>query len=123
VSEEVRLQELIAQKEARIRQLEADNERQSQEIKLLKEKVDLLIRRLFGAKSEKLDVAQLELLLKEADSGKADASAEKVEAAPITGFLKPVPKGKRNTERRERWPQDLPRAIWRHLGASRTLQA
>ena len=31
---------------------------------MLKEKVDLLIRRLFGAKSEKLDVAQLELLLK-----------------------------------------------------------
>ena len=55
MSEEVRLQELIAQKDARIRQLEADNERQSQEIKLLKEKVDLLIRRLFGAKSEKLD--------------------------------------------------------------------
>jgi transposase IS166 family protein len=52
---------------------------------LLKEKVDLLIRRLFGAKSEKLDVAPLELLLKEADLGKADASAEKAEAAPITG--------------------------------------
>ena len=108
MSEEVRLQELIAQKEARIRQLEADNERQSQEIKLLKEKVDLLIRRLFGAKSEKLDVAQLELLLKEADLGKADASAEKAEAAPITGLLKPVSKGKRKTERRERWPEDLP---------------
>ena len=59
---------------------------------MLKEKVDLLIRRLFGVKSEKLDVAQLELLLKEADLGKADASAEKVEAAPITGLLKPVPK-------------------------------
>ena len=108
MSEEVRLQEIITQKEARIRQLEADNERQSQEIKLLKEKVDLLIRRLFGAKSEKLDVAQLELLLKEADLGKADASAEKAEAAPITGLLKPVSKGKRKTERRERWPEDLP---------------
>jgi transposase len=108
VSEEVRLQEIIAQKDARIRQLEADNERQSQEIKLLKEKVDLLIRRLFGAKSEKLDAAQLELLLKEADLGKADASTEKVEAVPITGLLKPVPKGRLKTERRERWPQDLP---------------
>ena len=93
MSEEVRLQEIITQKEARIRQLEADNERQSQEIKLLKEKVDLLIRRLFGAKSEKLDVAQLELLLKEADLGKADASAEKAEAAPSIGPLKPVSKG------------------------------
>ncbi len=62
----------------------------------------------FVAKSEKLDVAQLELLLKEADLRKADASVEKVEAAPITGLLEPVPKGKRKNERRERWPQDLP---------------
>jgi hypothetical protein len=81
VSEEVILRELIAQKDARIRQLEADNQRQSQEIKLLKEKVDLLIRRIFGSKSEQLEVAQLELLLKEAESGKADASAEKAEAS------------------------------------------
>jgi hypothetical protein len=63
VSEEVRLQELIAQKEAQNRLLQAENERQSQEIKLLKEKIDLLIRRIFGSKSEKLDAAQLELSL------------------------------------------------------------
>jgi cell division protein FtsB len=37
VSEEVRLQELIAQKEAQNRLLQAENERQSQEIKLLKD--------------------------------------------------------------------------------------
>jgi Transposase/Transposase C of IS166 homeodomain len=83
VPSEVRLQELIAQKDARIGQLEADNQRQSQEIKLLKEKVDLLIRRLFGTTSEQLGVAEPELLLKEAESGKADASAEKAEASPI----------------------------------------
>jgi cell division protein FtsB len=46
VSEVVRLQELIAQKEAQIQHLQADNQRQAQEIKLLKEKVDLLIRRI-----------------------------------------------------------------------------
>ena len=63
MSEEVRLQELIAQKEAQNRLLQAENERQSQEIKLLKEKIDLLIRRIFGSKSEKLDAAQLELSL------------------------------------------------------------
>ena len=39
------------------------------EIALLKEKVDLLIRRIFGVKSEKLDVAQLELLLEQAQAG------------------------------------------------------
>ena len=72
MSEEVRLLELIAQKDAQIQQLQAENQRQSQEIKLLKEKVDLLIRRLFGAKSEKLDAAQLELLLKGTDPGKAE---------------------------------------------------
>jgi transposase len=108
VSQEVTGQELINQKEVQIQQLQADKEQLRQENKLLKEKVDLLIRRLFGVKSEKLDVAQLELLLKEADLGKADASAEKAEAAPITGLLKPVPKRERKNERRERWPQDLP---------------
>jgi hypothetical protein len=70
--------------------------------------VDLLIRRLFGVKSEKLDAAQLELLLKEVDLGKADASAEKAEAAPIIELSKPVPKRGAKKERRERWPQDLP---------------
>jgi hypothetical protein len=40
VSEEVRLQQLLAQKTLEI-------ERQAQEIKLLKEKIDLLIRRVF----------------------------------------------------------------------------
>ena len=34
-----------------------------QENKLLKEKVDLLLKRLFGAKSEKLSAEQLSLLL------------------------------------------------------------
>jgi hypothetical protein len=71
VSEEVRLQELIAQKDNRIRDLEADKQQMSQEIKLLKEKIDLLIRRLFGSKSEKLDAAQLELLLKRGCTGKS----------------------------------------------------
>ena len=107
MSEVVRLQELIAQKEARIQHLQADNQRQAQEIKLLKEKVDLLIRRIFGTKSEKLDEAQLELLLKEADLGKADASTEKVEATPIVENLKPAARRADNNQRRERWPEEL----------------
>jgi transposase len=107
VSEEVTLQELIAQKDQRIRDLEVDKQQLNQEIKLLKEKIDLLIRRLFGSKSEKLDAAQLELLLKETDLGKADASAEKAEASPIVEILKPVAKRLDKKERKERWPQDL----------------
>jgi transposase len=107
VSEVVRLQELLAQKEAQIQNLQADNQRQAQEIKLLKERVDLLIRRIFGTKSEQLDAAQLELLLKETDPGKADASTEKVEATPIVENLKPAAKRAGNNQRRERWPEEL----------------
>jgi transposase len=101
VPQEVTGSEPPDQKDILIQQLRQEN-------KLLKEKLDLLIRRLFGSKSEQLDAAQLELLLKEADLGKAAASAEKAEAAPITGLLKPVPKPERKNERRERWPEDLP---------------
>jgi transposase len=107
VSEEVTLLEIIAQKDQRIRDLEAAQQQMSQEIKLLKEKIDLLIRRLFGSKSEKLDAAQLELLLKEDASGKADASAEKAEASPSVESLKPVAKRSDKKQRRERWPKDL----------------
>ena len=108
MSEEVRLQEPITQKEAENRQLRAENERQSQEIKLLKEKIDLLIRRLFGSKSEKLDAAQLELLLKDLDSGKAAASAEKAEATPCVEAFKRFAKRSDNKQRSERWPKELP---------------
>ena len=46
--------------------------RAQQEIKLLREKIDALVRRLFGAKSEKLDPEQLLLLLQGMESpGKA----------------------------------------------------
>ena len=105
--EEVRLQELIAQKETENQLLRSENERLSQEIKLLKQKIDLLIRRLFGSKSEKLDVAQLELLLKDLDLGKAVASAEKAEATPNAEILKPVARASAKKQRRERWPEDL----------------
>jgi transposase len=108
VPEEVTLQELIAQKDQRIRELEADKQQLNQEIKLLKEKIDLLIRRLFGSKTEKLDAAQLELLLKDVDLGKADASAEKAEASPIVEVVKPVAKRSEKSQRRERWPKELP---------------
>ena len=108
MSEEVRFQELIAQKEAENRLLQAENERQSQEIRLLKQKIDLLIRRLFGSKSEKLDAAQLELVLKDLELGKAVASAEKAEATPILEALKPVARASAKKQRRERWPEDLP---------------
>jgi transposase len=64
-------------------------------------------RRLFGSKSEKLEAAQLELLLKELDLGKADASAEKAEATPNVEASKPVARASAKKQRRERWPKDL----------------
>jgi hypothetical protein len=54
-SRESELLELLQAQEERLRRLEAENA-------LLRQKIDLLVRRLFGAKSEKLDPAQLLLL-------------------------------------------------------------
>jgi regulator of replication initiation timing len=59
-----------------------ENARLKQENTLLRQKIDLLVRRIFGASSEKLDAAQLELLLKEeAERGKAPASSALLEEA------------------------------------------
>src|SRR5260370_25576005 len=77
-------------------------------MKVVKEKIDLLLRRLFGSKSEKLDAAQLELLLKDLELGKAAASAEKAEATPNLEALKPLARASAKKQRRERWPKDLP---------------
>ena len=100
--QEVTGQEPPNPKDVQIQQLQAEKEQLRQENKLLKEKVDLLIRRLFGVKSEKLDATQLELLLKEADLGKADASAEKAEATPNGEAFKAVTRRSDKKRRRER---------------------
>ena len=66
--------------EARLTQevaaLRAENLRQAQENKLLREKIDLLVRRVFGASSEKLDVNQLMLGLEAAEAKKPEASSD-----------------------------------------------
>jgi hypothetical protein len=49
--------------------LRAENKAQQIEIKLLREKVDLLIRRIFGKSSEQIDDGQLMLLLQGGDDG------------------------------------------------------
>ena len=98
------LEELIEVLRVQNQQLQAEN-------KLLKEKVDLLVRRLFGVKSEKLDPAQLELLLSQTatDLGKDIASAQ-AEAAPLLEAVKATPRPERKPcpPRRERWPEELP---------------
>ena len=69
--------ELSRQLQDRDEQLQRSNQRLAvleQENALLREKIDLLVRKLFGAKSEQLDPAQLLLLLQGLDEpGKAPA--------------------------------------------------
>jgi transposase len=79
-----------------------------QENALLKQKVDLLVKRLFGVGSEKLDPKQLELLLSGADLGKDPASSEKEEASAKLVEM-PVPaRSKPCGERIRRLPEHLP---------------
>ena len=90
----------------RLQESQEQNARLVQENDLLRQKIDLLVRRIFGASSEKLDAAQLELLLSlEADeSGKAPASSALLEEA-IPSSSKDPSRRRKNNE--PRWPADL----------------
>lgn len=83
-------------------------ERLRQENALLKQKVDLLVKRIFGAGSEKLDPKQLELLPGGADSGKECASSEKEEAFAELVEMKPASRKQPRGERGPRLPEHLP---------------
>ena len=78
---------------------------------LLRQKIDLLIRQIFGSKSERLDPAQLELLLEgfasEDESKKDEASPDplELEEAIPASCKAPSPRSGRNNPR---WPADLP---------------
>jgi len=71
---------------------------------LLRQKVDLLVRKIFGASSEKLDASQLDLFLLQAEStpGKPVASSALEEADPQPTVRAKAKRG------RDRWPEDLP---------------
>jgi transposase len=100
------------------------------EIKLLREKIDALVRMVYGTKSEKLDPNQL-MLLKEIESKKAEAPAPDVE--PESGA---TPKKERAKPQRPRLPDHLPvneevidpeevkaqPECWRHIGEEVTEQ-
>ena len=61
-------------------------EKQAQEITLLRQKIDLLVRKVFGVSSEKIDPSQLDLFLLQPENapGKPCASSapEEAEAQP-----------------------------------------
>jgi transposase len=79
-------------------------EKSQTENALLRQKMDLLIRKVFGASSEKLDPSQLDLFLLQAENapGKSPASSALEEADPHSPNRVKAKRG------RERWPQDLP---------------
>jgi transposase len=91
--------------DAREAELLAVIERLEQENRLLRGKIDLLIRRMFGPSSEKLDPAQLLLLLQGGDEpGKP---AEPVAAEAPRRSKAPSPPSS-NDRRRPRLPEHLP---------------
>jgi transposase len=88
-------------------------EEQEKEIKLLRQKIDALARRIFGKSSEKLDPNQLEFLFTlqdgDLDPGKSPASSADSwidGGADSEGTGRP--RRRRPFVRRERWPSDLP---------------
>jgi len=103
--------EQLTDPEKRIRVLCLENQQLKTENALLKAKIDLLVRRIFGVKSEKLDPGQLELLLNQTGTelGKDDVASAEAEAGPILQAVKAAPRKERQTcPRRERWPEELP---------------
>jgi transposase len=98
------LLEEIEKRDARIEKMGATIDALRAENALLRQKLDLLIRKVFGASSEKLDPAQIDLFLVEGENslGKADASWAKAQEAD------PQPSRRRTSPGQERWPEDLP---------------
>lgn len=120
--------------------LTEENARQAQEIKLLKEKIDLLIRRIFGKSSEQLDEGQLMLLLQGGDDGAKKDPASSASPGALEAEIKERGKDSKPTtprrEREARVPEHLPAVdeviepeevtaapeAWRHIGEEVTEQ-
>jgi transposase len=90
------LLEMLRQRDQRIEELQNENA-------LLRQKVDLLIRKVFGASSEKLDPSQLDLFLLQAETtpGKSDASSALEEADPQRSRHRP-------SQKEKHLPENLP---------------
>jgi hypothetical protein len=84
-----------------------ENAQLKAELALMRQKVDALVRRVFGTSSEKLAPGQLELFGPDSELGKGCASwkeeASQIPNHPVPSTSKPAPK-----RRTERWPEDLP---------------
>src|SRR5580698_11503874 len=108
--EEIRVRDArIKEQDAQIGKLSEDLRRAQMEIELLKQKLDMVLRRFFGKKSEQLDQNQLQLLLEKTFS---PGPAEGKESGPeATEALPPAPKKaapQPAPERKPRLPEHLP---------------
>lgn len=88
-------------KDAIIAALREENAAQKERIALLEQKVDYLIKQLYGKKSEKLDPSQLELLLNPEEAKKPDA-AECDQDVPAADQEQENPAGKPRRKRQSR---------------------
>ena len=78
---EAELLAIIKAQDERLQRLEEEN-------RILREKIDLLVRRIFSAKSEKLDPAQLLLLLQGLDApGKVPGARGRGGATALDGSI------------------------------------
>ena len=120
--------------------LTEENAALRQEIKLLREKIDLLIRRIFGKSSEQLDDNQLMLLLQGGDDGAKKDPASSASPGALEAEIKQRGKDskpvKPRKEREARVPEHLPAVdeviepeevtaapeAWRHIGEEVTEQ-
>lgn len=91
-----------AQLQAKVQEQERELTRLRQENALLRQKVDLLSRKIFGCSSEKLSPGQLQLLLELAGASEEPKSEEPAEPEPVI-VLPRVRK-----ERKPRLPEHLP---------------
>jgi transposase len=89
-------------KDAIIEHLRAENARKDQEIELLRQKVDALVKKLFGTSSEKLDLDQL-LLFEAPKKPEGDGPAPAVEPSPEAKRSRP-----KRISREASLPADLP---------------
>jgi transposase len=97
----------------RLEEKEAELQRAYQRIKLLEQKIDLLVRRIFGKKSEQIDPGQLELLLSGVEDGVGKSSGgDKDPVAAALWADEPAPASVRQRAPRApgepRLPEHLP---------------
>lgn len=90
-----------------------ENERLSQENRLLRDRVDQLLRQIYGAKSERMDPAQLQLLLEGVDGKKPDAAD--IAAPADESAAKTPPKRRKRVNRLRKSMEDLPVVEERHV--------